>query len=186
MPTTGTTSCFLCTSCRRPSTTAGSSIASHAVHSSPPPGSPGPLPVKKDEEPPLRNDTISIAPDANPLRSPTPPCLPPPTSTTKSQAPPLDDWDSHHQPGQIMHPNQEVKGCVWSHGLCDCSNIGTCCLGLLCPCILYGKTQYRLSMKSKEDPTNMLGYGVCSGPCTAMAVLCGCQCKFILTGDLEG
>lgn len=150
-------------------------------HPSPPPGSPGPLPAKTDPETSARNDTISIAPDANPLRSPTSPHFPPPT-TTQSQAPPIDEWDSYHQPGQIMHPNQEVRGGTWSHRLCECSNIGACCLGVVCPCILYGKTQYRLSMKSKkEDPTNMLGYGMCNGSCTAMALLCGCQCKFLFT-----
>lgn len=56
-------------------------------------------------------------------------------------------------------------------------------MGLLCPCILYGKTQHRLSLKSrKEDPTNMLGYETCNGSCTAMALLCGCQCK---SGDIS-
>lgn len=154
-------------------------------HSSPPPGSPGPLPVKTNQEAPIRDDAISITPDANPLQSPTSPYFPPPT-ITKSQTPQISDWDPYHQPGQIMHPNQEVKGGTWSYGLCECSNIGTCCLGLLCPCILYGKTQHRLSMKSKkEDPTNMLGYGMCNASCTAMAVLCGGQCKLLSTGELQ-
>lgn len=46
--------------------------------------------------------------------------------------------------------------------------------------MLYGKTQYRLSMKSKkEGPTNMLGYESCNGSCMAMALLCGCQCKHL-------
>ena len=99
-------------------------------------------------------------------------------SPSISQPPPIADLSMFHQPGQIMHTNQEVQGGTWTHGLCDCSNIGTCCLGIICPCILYGKTQHRLSMKSrKEDPTNMLGYDTCNGSCTAMALLCGCQCK---------
>lgn len=145
-------------------------------YSSPPPGSPGPLPVKTNPEAPNRSETITIAPDANPLQSPKSPYFPPPTTT--SQAPAIDDWRTYHQPGQIMHPDQEVQGGTWSHGLCDCSNIGTCCLGLVCPCILYGKTQYRLAMKSKkEDPTNMLGYETCNGSCSIMAFFCGCQCE---------
>ncbi|KAL1952848.1 hypothetical protein VTO42DRAFT_4104 [Malbranchea cinnamomea] len=81
-----------------------------------------------------------------------------------------------HLPGQIMHPNQQVKGGTWSHGLCDCKDVGACCTGLFCPCILYGRTQYRLSMKSeKKDPTNLLGYETCNASCTVMALLCGCQ-----------
>jgi Cys-rich protein (TIGR01571 family) len=104
---------------------------------------------------------------------------PPPTPAVHtSHAPPVEDLSAFHQPGQIMHPNQEVQGGTWTHSLCDCSSIGTCCLGLICPCILYGKTQHRLSMKSrKEDPTNMLGYDTCNGSCTAMTLFCGCQCK---------
>lgn len=144
-----------------------------------PPNSPGPLPVKTNPEAPQRNETLSIAPDANPLQSPKLSYFPPPTAAPASQAPTVEDLSSYHQPGQIMHPNQEVQGGTWSHGLCECSNIGTCCLGVICPCILYGKTQYRLSMKSqKRDPTNMLGYEICNGSCTGMAMLCGCQCKF--------
>lgn len=145
--------------------------------SSPPPGSPVPRTVKKDPESPKRSETTAIAPDANPLQSPKSPYFPPPARTTQ-QAPAIDDWSASHQPGQVMHPDQEVRGGTWSHGLCDCcSNIGVCCLGAICPCILYGKTQYRLSMKSrKESPTNMLGYETCNGSCAAMALLCGCQC----------
>ncbi|KAJ6119985.1 hypothetical protein N7523_004265 [Penicillium sp. IBT 18751x] len=144
------------------------------------PGSPGPLPLKNTPEASNINDTFSIAPDANPLQSPKIPYFLPPTATPASRAPISEDLGSYHQPGQIMHPDQEVQGGNWTHGLCECSNIGTCCLGLTCPCILYGKTQYRLSMKSKKgDPTNMLGYETCNGSCTGMALLCGCQCKFI-------
>lgn len=147
--------------------------------SGPPPGSPGPLPAKADPEAPSRTDTVAIAPDVNPLQSPKSPYFPPPTTTTPSQAPAADEWSSYHQPGQVIHPNQEVQGGTWSHGLCEFSKIGTCCVGLFCPCILYGKTQYRLSLKSrKEDPTNMLGYETCNGSCSMMAFLCGCQCEF--------
>jgi Cys-rich protein (TIGR01571 family) len=144
-----------------------------------PPSSPGPLPLKIREAP-QRSDTLSIEPDANPLQSPKNTYFPPPATPAlnSSQAPPVGDLSAFHQPGQIMHPNQEVQGGTWTHGLCDCSNIGTCCVGVICPCILYGKTQHRLTMKSrKEDPTNMLGYDTCNGSCSAMALFCGCQCN---------
>ncbi|RHZ66499.1 DUF614 domain protein [Aspergillus thermomutatus] len=140
------------------------------------PDPPGPLPVKTDPEASGQFSEyrkITVAPDENPLHSPHLPRFPPPIVTS---APHTTTLMSYHQPGQIAHPNQVVNGGTWSHGLCECSSIGTCCLGLLCPCILYGRTQYRLSMKSKkENPTNMLGYETCNGSCTAMALLCGCQ-----------
>ncbi|KAJ5121471.1 uncharacterized protein N7515_009432 [Penicillium bovifimosum] len=141
-----------------------------------PPGSPGPLPLKVNPEAPSRSETVTIVPDANPLQSPTSPYFPPPTRAATSHDPPSNDLSAYHQPGQSLHPNQEVKGGGWSNGLCEFSNFGICCLGLICPCILYGRTQHRLSMKSKrEDPTNMLGYETCNGSCTAMGLLCGCQ-----------
>ncbi|KAJ5107219.1 hypothetical protein N7456_003894 [Penicillium angulare] len=143
-----------------------------------PPSSPGPLPVKQTLEIPARSNTMVVAPDENPLQSPKLPSFPPPTARDSPQAQSTEDSNTFHQPGQIMHPVQEVYGGGWSHGMCDCSNnIWACFLGLICPCVLYGKTQYRLNRKSKqEDPTNMLGYETCNGSCTGMALLCGCQC----------
>ncbi|KAL2845592.1 PLAC8 family-domain-containing protein [Aspergillus pseudodeflectus] len=148
------------------------------------PNSPGPLPAKIDysthgsaQDHENSQHKLSIVPDANPLQSPKIPYFPPPATTPVPQVPTGNDLATYHRPGQISHPNQEIRGGGWTHGLCDCSSsIGTCCLGLVCPCILYGKTQHRLSMRSKkEDPTNMLGYEACNGSCTAMALLCGCQ-----------
>lgn len=46
----------------------------------------------------------------------------------------------HHRPGQIAHPNATIDP-EWKHGLCEVDTL--CCVGLCCPCILYGKTQYR-------------------------------------------
>ena len=38
----------------------------------------------------------------------------------------------------------------------------------------YGKTQYRLALRSdKKDPTNMLGYHPVNGSCLAFGILCG-------------
>lgn len=140
-----------------------------------PPNPPTPLPTKVspgafDEG---RNDIpVSLAPDVNPLHSPQSPGSPPPVTATPT------DIATFHHIGQICDTDQGVTGGTWNHGLCDCSGIGTCCLGLLCPCILYGRTQHRLLRRSrKEDPTNMLGHETCNGSCIAMAVLCGCQCE---------
>jgi hypothetical protein len=146
-----------------------------------PPHSPGPLPVKAGPETldATRNGyPATVAPDVNPLHSPQLPRSPPPIATTPAPAALPSDIAAYHHPGQVSHPNQGIKGGTWSHDLCDCSGFGTCCLGLLCPCILYGRTQHRLSKRSrKEDPTDMLGHELCNGSCAAMAVLCGCQCE---------
>ncbi|KAJ5782450.1 hypothetical protein N7457_004224 [Penicillium paradoxum] len=142
-----------------------------------PPSSPGPLPLKAlNPDASSQSEAMTIGPDSNPLQSPKSPYFPPPTRAAASHAPSPDDLSAYHQPGQTPHPNQEVMGGGWSNGLCELSNFGICCLGLICPCILYGRTQHRLSMKSrKEDPTNILGYETCNGSCTAMGLLCGCQ-----------
>ncbi|KAL4901627.1 hypothetical protein BDW74DRAFT_170078 [Aspergillus multicolor] len=143
------------------------------------PSSPGPLPIKTDpytQRPESARQDMAVAPDANPLQSPTIPYFPPPTRAATAPTTTTSNFAAYHQPGQISHPNQQIQGGGWSHGLCDCSSIGTCCLGFVCPCILYGRTQHRLSKRSKkEDPTNMLGYETCNGSCTAMSLLCGCQ-----------
>ncbi|KAE8380851.1 DUF614 domain protein [Aspergillus bertholletiae] len=149
-------------------------------YAAPPPNSPGPLPAKTYPETPMqasRIHPIAITPDTNPLQSPQAPYFPgPPTVSGTSYTPLADDAAAYHRPGQVSHPNQYIVGGTWSHDICDCSNIWTCCLGIVCPCVLYGKTQYRLSQISrKEDPTNMLGHETCNGSCTAMALLCGCQ-----------
>lgn len=150
-----------------------------------PPYSPGALPEKTQppgqqlEPTPARK--ISVTPDTNPLQSPTSPIHRMgtfPSSHHGSQ--PAQDSFSGHQPGQVVHPNQIVNGGYWSTGLCECSDAGTCFLGLICPCMLYGRTQYRLLRKSRgEDPTNLLGHEFCNGSCASCAclsIICGCQC----------
>ena len=88
---------------------------------------------------------------------------------------------SPHSPGQVMHPfhqpTQEERR--WHHGLFDCSpDVTVCCTGLFCPCLLYGRTQYRLSQKSdKKDPTNMLGYHRMNGCCMLMGLCLPLGCK---------
>lgn len=81
-----------------------------------------------------------------------------------------------HQPGQIAHPNMESgKSHSWNDPLCACTgDVSTCLTGLVCPCILYGRTSYRLSQKSaKKDPTDMLGHSAANGHCMAMGLSCG-------------
>ena len=81
-----------------------------------------------------------------------------------------------HRPGQVSHPNSAIQP-EWKHGLCEMDT--TCCVGLFCPCMLYGKTQYRLSQKArKREATDLLGYENCNGSCAFMAVACGFQCMY--------
>ena len=104
---------------------------------------------------------------------------PPPRQATQIYAPDsLGGPNSaleNHRPGQVAHPNSAINP-EWRHGLCDPDP--TCCLSLFCPCIVYGKTQYRLSRKAqKQDPTDLLGYEAVNGSCGVMAAACGFQCK---------
>ncbi|QSS55159.1 DUF614 domain-containing protein [Histoplasma capsulatum var. duboisii H88] len=126
-----------------------------------------------------REKILAIVPDSNPLESHTPPTKYKPQAIKPAYMTPITIPDTHHLshfPGQVAHPNQRLQGDTWNHGLCDCSDIGTCCLGLFCPCILYGRTTYRLNRKSeRKDPTNLLGYETCNASCTVMALFCGCQ-----------
>lgn len=81
-----------------------------------------------------------------------------------------------HQPGQIAHPNMDLSNShEWKHSLCEFSgDCGTCMTGLFCPCVLYGRTAYRLNQKSnKKDPTDMLGYSATNGHCGVMGISCG-------------
>lgn len=84
----------------------------------------------------------------------------------------------NHRPGQVAHPNSTVDP-DWKHGICTPDAL--CCMSLLCPCMIYGKTQYRLSKKiQKQDPTDLLGYETCNGSCGVFAIACGFQCKRFL------
>jgi Cys-rich protein (TIGR01571 family) len=83
---------------------------------------------------------------------------------------------STHQPGQISHPNMALeKDHEWKNSLCSCApDPSTCLTGLICPCILYGRTSYRLSQKSaKKDPTDMLAHSSTNGHCMVMGLSCG-------------
>ena len=82
---------------------------------------------------------------------------------------------ANHRPGQVAHPNSEIDP-KWKHGMCEADSL--CCIGLCCPCMVYGKTQYRLAQKAKKrEATDLLGYEAVNGTCGLMAVACGFQCK---------
>lgn len=81
-----------------------------------------------------------------------------------------------HQPGQVAHPNMDLSSTdekrPWSSSLCSISS--DCLTGLFCPCILHGRTSYRLSQKSaKRDPTDLLSHSATNGHCLMMALSCG-------------
>ena len=83
---------------------------------------------------------------------------------------------SLHQPGQIRHPNMDDQASrTWRSGLCACTpDMPTCLTGLFCPCILSGRTAYRLSQKSrKADATDMLAHSGTNAHCVAMSLACG-------------
>ncbi|KAL7274875.1 hypothetical protein RUND412_002208 [Rhizina undulata] len=72
-----------------------------------------------------------------------------------------------------MSHNHGTPSQEWEHGLCSCfDNMGVCCMAIWCPCILHGKTKYRL-----RNPT-MDGYSCCNGSCMAYTVLAACLPPF--------
>lgn len=96
-----------------------------------------------------------------------------PTYNPHSFAGPNVDF-ANHIPGQVFHPNSAVEP-EWKRSLCEFDT--TCCAGIFCPCMVYGKTQYRLAQKAKKrEATDLLGYESCNGSCTLMALACGFQC----------
>ncbi|KAF7510320.1 hypothetical protein GJ744_006816 [Endocarpon pusillum] len=134
--------------------------------------SPGYPPVKSRMDLHKERETMHIAPDENPLS----PVSPSSTKNLQNDDMGFDSVINNHLPGQAIHATQHIKGGTWKYGLCDCGDIGVCCTGAWCPCIVYGKTQYRLSQRSeRKDPTNLLGYSAFSGSCAAFALLCGCN-----------
>ena len=87
----------------------------------------------------------------------------------------------NHRPGQISHPNAAIEP-EWKHSLCEMDTL--CCTGLFCPCMVYGKTQYRLAQKSqRREATDLLGYESVNGSCGIMAAACGFQCMWPIVGQ---
>ena len=107
------------------------------------------------------------APSHVPPLSPTTPRTP--TYNPHSLGGPNVSDPENHKPGQVAHPNAAVQP-HWHSSLCSPSS--TCCLGLAFPCVVYGRTQHRLTQRSKKyDPTDMLGHSVANSACVLMAAL---------------
>ncbi|KAL9090351.1 MAG: hypothetical protein Q9165_005385 [Trypethelium subeluteriae] len=155
------------------------------------PQSPGPLPAKptsptKPSSPTglsIDTSTTSHAPPTGlytPHATHTPALTSPfaPPFSPNAASGPNGLTTAPHQPGQISHPNMSSSSSgTWNHSLLSVSDSATCCLGLFCPCVLYGRTSHRLALKSaKQDPTNMLGYSAVNGHCVLWALACGLQC----------
>lgn len=119
---------------------------------------------------------IHVGPDINPL-SPTSPVVSS-NSFADMQTFPPPHHNSNATPEfpqmTTYSPRGPIRGGTWHHSLGSCAEPTTCLSSIFCPCIVYGKTQYRLSLRSaKKDPTNMLGYSSINGSCLAWSVLCG-------------
>ena len=129
-----------------------------------------PDPVKQPPVP-AYEATAPIAPDENPL-SPTTLKFNRGSTNMAIVPPPADP--SQYSIGSFTPSPQAIRGGSWQHGLCSCAEPSTCLTGLFCPCIVYGRTQYRLTLRGeRKDPTNMLGYTAVNGSCIAFGVLCG-------------
>lgn len=155
----------------------------HNLHG--PPQSPGPLPIKIDDESTSPRLAIINQPEHVERNNPNhvPPTIIPDAHqpavvySPDSLSGPNADIHEAHRPGQVPHPNAIVMP-LWKHGLCEVDTL--CCTGIVCPCIVYGKTQYRLSRKAKkQEPTDLLGYEPCNSSCGIMAVACGFQCEHL-------
>lgn len=129
-----------------------------------------PEPVKQGPAPSYEPPT-SVGPDENPL-SPISAKFTR-TNTNMAIVPPPSDM-SQYSIGAFTPSPQAIRGGSWQHGLCSCAEPSICLTSLFCPCIIYGRTQYRLALRGdKKDPTNMLGYTSINGSCIAFGVLCG-------------
>ena len=120
---------------------------------------------------------------SNPPRTPHGPATPmsPHPSEPPTFAPP-PTAAGRTKSGTGASQNTPNSNAGWSNGLFACppSDLSTCCLGLFCPCIVYSRTNYRLSKRSAQNAgagagTNLLGWSACDGSCLGFAILCGCQ-----------
>ena len=64
------------------------------------------------------------------------------------------------------------------------SDMATFCTGYCLPCVLYGKTQYRLKqMADGEDPLDVSRHDMCNGPCWMFGMIMCCvgfDCKLAI------
>lgn len=115
-----------------------------------------------------------IAPDENPLTA-TSPSLVNNSVNARTINQPIGVLPEMHFP-QSTHFNQQqtIQGSTWHHSLGSCADPTTCLSSLFCPCMIYGRTQHRLSLKSSgKDPTNMLGFSSLNASCLAWSILPG-------------
>lgn len=140
------------------------------------PKSSDPSQLKVPYDPPVSSTPLLNRSDVDSKQDPRPHAMTPrtPTYNPNSLTGP-NDATQIHQPGQVSHPNSHLDP-EWKHGMCELDAL--CCLGLVCPCMVYGKTQYRLTQKAqKREATDLLGYNSWNGSCGLMAVACGVQCS---------
>lgn len=122
---------------------------------------------------------LEIAPDTNPLRSTSPHTAQIPVSqgitniAVRQPAQPIPV--AFEAPSPPLHRSQNpVRGGSWHYSLFSCASPGLCLTSLGCPCLIYGRSQYRLSAKSTgRDPTNVLGFSFVNGSCLAWSLLPG-------------
>jgi len=149
----------------------------------PKPESSGSSQLKAPYDPPVSSTPLLSKSDIHHKQDSHPYAMPPraPTYNPNSLTGPNDPTESH-RPGQVSHPNSQLHP-EWKHGMCELDTL--CCLGLVCPCMVYGKTQYRLMQKAqRREPTDLLGYNSWNGSCGLMAVACGVQCSYF--GQMGG
>lgn len=125
-------------------------------------------------QPHNRPADVYVGPDVHPL-SPTTPTMTSPTHMTRSPTTPnMNHYPAYPQIASFNPPSPRQTGGTWQTSMLSCSNPSICLPALACPCVIYGRTQYRLSQKSSgKDPTNMLGYSAINGHCVIWSVVCG-------------
>ncbi|KAJ9656488.1 hypothetical protein H2198_004947 [Neophaeococcomyces mojaviensis] len=120
---------------------------------------------------------VHIGPDENPLSPMSPRSVTFPTTTTNIHivpSVPLPAATMAFPQSTSYAQQQPARGGTWHHSLYSCADPTTCLSSLFCPCLVYGRTQHRLNLKSGgKDPTNMLGYSSVNASCIAWAVLPG-------------
>lgn len=147
-----------------------------------PPHSPGPLPLKNENDFPQARTAparrVDIQPDSQAPHFSGPP------NSHFSVFSANGDLTSHIHASAGKTPSNEFQ-----NGLCSCpgSDISTCCTGVFCPCILYSKLQYRLGKRSKRaNPTELLGWSKCDSACISFAALSLCGLCGVLAGFSRG
>ncbi|XP_024031201.1 cell number regulator 5 isoform X1 [Morus notabilis] len=70
--------------------------------------------------------------------------------------------DIQHNKDPLTHHRVSEGPSQWSSGICACcDDLQSCCIGLFCPCFLFGKN------------AEFLGSGTLIGSCTTHFILCG-------------